>query len=88
LLRFGEGAAGGVADFGADPASVARLVDSIVSGDAVDGCDGAGCPPAVTWREAHPTVIPRRKMQARFDKTFSGKLSGWKKLDRRRVARE
>jgi hypothetical protein len=58
---------------------VERLVDSMVSGDAVDGCDGA-----LTRREAHPARARKRQAQARFCRKFNGK----KKAGRQRVARE
>jgi hypothetical protein len=51
----------------------------MVSGDAVDGGDGA-----LTRREPHPARTRNRKAQARFCRKFSGK----KKVGRRRVARE
>jgi hypothetical protein len=46
LLRFGAGEREDAEDVG--DGSVARLVDSIVSPDEMDGCDGGGCPAEVT----------------------------------------
>jgi hypothetical protein len=78
-VRFGEGEGGGVAGVAAGSVSVARLVDSMVSGEAVDGCDGA-----LTRRVAHPVRARNRQAETRFCRKFSGK----KKMGRRRVPRE
>jgi hypothetical protein len=53
------------------------------SGEAGDGCDGAGWRSALTWREAHPAIKTTRRKQT----TVGGKGKRRSGLLGRRVAR-